>query len=428
MTSIPARSRAYLAGLVPGVPRQVWAVVLGQLLSSVGTGFVLPFGTIYLHFVRGIPIPTVGAIVSTVAAGGLATTLAGGRLVDRVGAKTMLLAGIAFQAAGFAVFAVAVSAPTAFLAALLVGVGNGVFFPALGAAMAEMTDPSQRSGTSSLQYMAINVGIGAGSVAGGLIVSIQHPLTFVAVYLANAASFAGFGVLLALWVHPQRAAAERPAGDEVRGPDGPRGYRAVLADRAFASLVLFNLVAVALGYAQLDSNFPLYARTYLGVQPAALGGILAVNTALIVVAQLPVARAVRALRRTRVLALFAGTWTAAWLIGLGASYLDGAPAALALGACAAVFGLGECLLSCSLMPLGMDLSPVTSRGAYMGAVSISWSAGLMLGPAAGSLLVGSAAHRGFWAVLAAGCLGLVGFTGILRRVIPPSIDRPPEPA
>jgi hypothetical protein len=48
---------------VVGAKRATWLLIAGQGISSVGTGVVVPLTLIYLHQVRGIPLP--------VAAGGL---------------------------------------------------------------------------------------------------------------------------------------------------------------------------------------------------------------------------------------------------------------------------------------------------------------------------------------------------------------------
>ncbi|MGH7903446.1 MAG: MDR family MFS transporter [Candidatus Dormibacteraceae bacterium] len=424
-------ARAYVRSLRPDLPRAMWVVVGAQLLSAIGTGFVLPFGTIYLHFVRGIPIPVVGTVISTISLGGLVVNFAGGGLIDRFGARRVVLGGVGFQAAGFLVFAFAAEVPVAFAAALLAGIGNGLFFPAMATVIANLTTSRQRSGAASLQYVAINIGIGLGSVIGGFVVSVQHPSTFVAVYLANAVSFAVFGLLIAAWVPELRTGpAQTAAGGPPRAPDRqPRsGYRAVLRDRAFLGLVGFNSVVVMTGYAQLDSAMPLYAKTYLGVQPSALGLILAANTAFIVVLQLPITRAVRHLRRTRVLAAFAGTWAVAWLIGFGASAMTGLAAAVGLGVTAVVFGIGECLLTSTMAPLSMDLAPETARGTYMASVSLSWSVGLLVGPALGGVVVGSALHQAFWPLLALSAVGLVGWALALEARIPGGANRPAAPA
>jgi dipeptide/tripeptide permease len=178
-------------------------------------------------------------------------------------------------------------------------------------------------------------------------------------------------------------------------------------------------------YAQRETSVPLYARVFLGVPTFALGVILAVNTAFIVIAQLPITRAVRHLNRSRILALSAGAWLLAWLWGELASLTHGLEASLLLGVFAVCFGLGECLLSATIGPLVADLAPAAIRGRYMAAFNLSWGLGLLVGPTIGGLVVGSVVRPGMWLIWAAVAAGLVVWAGRIGRRLPTSVDRPP---
>jgi len=39
------------------LPRATWLLIAGDAVSALGTGLVLPLTLIYLHQVRGIPLP-----------------------------------------------------------------------------------------------------------------------------------------------------------------------------------------------------------------------------------------------------------------------------------------------------------------------------------------------------------------------------------
>ncbi|MGH7608961.1 MAG: MFS transporter [Candidatus Dormibacteria bacterium] len=386
-------------------------------ISSLGTGLVLPFGSIYLHVVRHLAIAVVGAVLSMSALASLLLGVAGGSLVDRVGPRIMMLAGLILQAAGFTVLGFALSWQEAVLAMLLIGAGTGCFYPAFAALVAAITTRTQRSAAAALQYAATNLGIGCGAVVGGVLVAGSSATRFTLIYLLNAASFIAFGVLLALRV---------PSGHQrPRREATPPSYGAVLHDRVFLALVGFNALVVLSTYAQLDTSVPLYARVFLGVHTVWLGLILAVNTALIVVAQLPLARAVRRLRRSQTLGLSAAAWTVAWLVGELASLGHGAPAAWLLGVYASIFGVGECLLAATIGPLVADLAPAATRGRYMAAFNLSWSAGLLVGPAAGGLVLGSFLRPGMWLLWAAVAAALVGYARWLGRHLPTAVNHPP---
>jgi MFS family permease len=406
----------YLRSLKPELPASVWTVIAGVAISAVGNGFVLPFGSIYLHVVRGLPIPVVGLIISTSALASLLAGTLGGTLVDRLGPRTMMLGGLILQALGYVWFGFVTSAPEAAGSMLLIGAGLGCFYPSMASLLAAVTNRTQRSAAASLQYAATNLGIGLGAVMGGLIVSTSSPSSFTIIYLVDATSFLLFGALVVALV---------PSGRHLAGTQGHASYRVVLRDRVFMALIAFNAVVVLSTYAQLDTSVPLYARVFLGVPTVALGAILAANTAFIVLAQLPISRAVRHLDRTRTLALSAGAWMLAWVIGEVASLSHGLSASLLLGVFAVCFGLGECLLSATIGPLVADLAPAAVRGRYMAAFNLSWGVGLLVGPTIGGLVVGSVLRPGMWFLWAAVAAGLVVFAGRLGRHLPASVNRGP---
>jgi MFS family permease len=299
---------------------------------------------------------------------------------------------------------------------VLIGAGLGCFYPSFASLLAAVTQRQQRAAASSLQYAATNLGIGVGAVIGGLIVSTSSPESFTTVYLINAGSFVIFGALVIALV---------PSGRHEGSSEQPSGYRAVLRDGPFLLLIGFNAMVVLSTYAQLETSVPLYAHVFLGVPTFALGVILAVNTAFIVIAQLPITRAVRHLNRSRILALSAGAWLLAWLWGELASLTHGLEASLLLGVFAVCFGLGECLLSATIGPLVADLAPAAIRGRYMAAFNLSWGLGLLVGPTIGGLVVGSVVRPGMWLIWAAVAAGLVVWAGRIGRRLPTSVDRPP---
>ncbi len=406
----------YLRGLRPDLPPRVWTVVAGGAVSALGNGFVMPYGSIYLHVVRGIPIPEVGGILSLSALASLAMAVVGGPLVDRTSPRALILTGLLAQTAGFGYLGFVTTLPEAALAMLLIGIGAGCYFPAIAAMLAAITTRAERTSAASLQYAANNLGVGIGAILGGIIVSTSHAASFTTVYLIDAASFVAFAMLVVILVPSGSPAARQAAG---------AGYRAVLRDLRFMAVVGFNGVVVIAAYAQLDSAVPLYARVFLAVPTAAIGLILAANTGFIVIAQLPIARAVRRLPRSRAMSLGGLAWMAAWLIGEVASLNRGLTAAAWLGLFAVVFGVGECLLSSTMGPLVADLAPAHARGRYMATFNLSWSVGLLVGPSVGGILVGSFLRPSMWLIFAAISLVLVVWGRLLGQHLPESANIPP---
>ena len=94
----------WLRSLDPQLPREVWLLQLGGVMNSFGNGFVLPFLVIYLHDVRGFGLGISGLVVAVSAAAQLSAGIVAGPLVDRLGPRNVLGAGLVLQSVGFGLF------------------------------------------------------------------------------------------------------------------------------------------------------------------------------------------------------------------------------------------------------------------------------------------------------------------------------------
>lgn len=380
---------------VANLPRPIRLMLLGQGLSALGSGLVLPFAGIYLHFVRAIPIAFVGLVLSTPAIASIAATILGGGFIQRIGPRRVVLVGLLAQALGYIAFAGAVNVALAFTAAFVVGIGNGLFFPAMNVLIAGLTSSVERTRASAAAYAITNLGLGTGAAIAGITVSINNSLSFIAIYLANAMSFLMYGLAVIRGVPSNRVSEEtvQPGTRRFRG--WLTAYKDVARNHPFRLVLVIYGLIVLMG-TQMNSSVPLYAKVYLGIQPSAIGLIFAANTAFIVVAQLPIAHQIEGRRRTSALMVLCGIWFIAWSLALGGSFFLGAMAAAMLALCYVVLAVGECVGSATVAPLAMDLSPTSGSGHHMAALSVSWSAGQMLGPAIGTFIVGTSLHQILW--------------------------------
>jgi len=85
----------------PQLPREVWLLQVGGVVNSFGNGVVLPFLVIYLHDVRGFGLGTAGLAVAVASAAQLVAGVAVGPIIDRLGPRPTLAAGLVVQAVGY---------------------------------------------------------------------------------------------------------------------------------------------------------------------------------------------------------------------------------------------------------------------------------------------------------------------------------------
>jgi Major Facilitator Superfamily. len=195
------------------------------------------------------------------------------------------------------------------------------------------------------------------------------------------------------------------------------GYRQVARDRAFLWLLALTAVLVAAAYAQVATMLPLYVKEHAAVSEAGIGAIFLVNTLVLVVAQLPFAKALGGRNRLHALAL-AGAMFSATCFGILAAgtWLDGTRAVVALCLVIVVFSVAECLHGAVNNPLVADLAPPALIGRYMALRTSAWQVGFLAGPALGSLLL-VRSPTALWTGAAAACaIAAAGFLLLDRRI------------
>jgi MFS family permease len=399
---------AYLKGLRPQLPRPVWLLETGGIANSLGNGIVIPFLIIYLHEVRHFGLGTSGFVVGTLLGIGLFGSPFAGRIVDRIGARTTLMASLALLAAGYGGFPFVRHPWQAFGLAAIAGAGNAGFAPSHSSLLAALTSRDQRTVAYALTRVTDNLGFGIGGLIGGLIATTQVPESFNLLFAVDAGTFVAFmGLLLFVPAPPLSPAVARMRG----------GYTAVLADRTFLWLLALTALLVAAAYAQISTTLPPYVKEHASVSEAGIGIIFFVNSAVLVLAQLPLAQALQGRRRLRALALTGVIFSGTCLVVLFAgSRLDNTTAVIVLCGAIVVFSIGECLHGAVNNPLIADLAPAHLIGRYMALRTSAWQVGFLAGPAIGSLFL-ARSPTGLWIGCAGACaVAAVGFLLLERRM------------
>jgi MFS family permease len=412
--------RRWLRSLNPNLPRPVQLLQLGGLCNAFGNGIVLPFMFIYLHNVRGVSLGMAGLVLATNAGVSLISGPVAGALVDRVGGKRMLGTALAFLALGTAAFAFVHEPWQAFLAATVTGIGNGLFWPSQSTLLFGLVTPAQRTATAAMQRVVMNLGIGLGALVAGFVATTSDPRTFELLFVVDGATFVVYLLVLAAFVpQPPRGGHHhaRAAG----------GYETVVRDRAFMGLLAINTLFIFAGFAGFEL-LPPYAKNEASVSEQAIGIVFFVNTVVIVLAQLPIAKLTEGHRRMRTLALLGIVWAGAWLlVPLAGLSLEGATAAMLLCGAMAVFAVGECLHGAVYAPLVADLADPRLLGRYMALSALSWQLGFTLGPAAGGFAL-ELTPNGTWLAAAAICLATGAAALALERALPQAARRTPDVA
>lgn len=383
-------------------------------IQTLGRGMTLPFTIIYFHEVRGFDLGISGALMSLIAITGLVVTGPGGALIDRFGARMILIAGLLAMIAGCTLLAFATHPATAAVAVVLIGINFGVSWPGFNALIAAVVDGEVRQQYFGVNFALVNLGIGVGGVIGGFFVDVNDPSTFTTIFLVDAASSL---IPLVLLLGPLRRV--RTQADAEDGAPAVGGYLEILRRPAVLWLTLLTFVAMFIGYGQMEAGFPAYAREVAEVSTRIVGFAFAVNTAVIVLLQFTVLRLIAGKRRTRVMVVMALVWVVSWVL-LGATGIlpDSLAAAIGVLAFMGVFAFGETMLQPTVPAIYNDLASDRTRGRYNAINSAAFQGGAITGPLVAGLLLGAGLDGWFIASMITGAAAVGVLALVLERVVP----------
>lgn len=361
-------------------PRAVWVLQLGMLVNFFGNGLVAPFLILYLHFGRGLPIAVAGAAIATGGITAVASGFLAGWASDRYGPKATVVAAMFCNAAAYALYLAVAEPWQAFAVAALVGVGTGMYGPSQQSLVATLVPAARRHRVFTQNRMFALAGLGLGGIVGGFIAAGERPSDYETLLTLDVITFVVFAFVLAFIPLPPRPrSATASAG----------GYLTALRDKSLVRLCMVNLALVGAGIAPMLVLMPAFAKLHGGIGEATIGVIYAVNTATVLLVQIPVTRWSEGRRRMPLLALGTSLWIIAWVVMLLAAVVLQAWAAVLIGAAVALYGVGECLYSAVVIPTVAAIAPERIRGRYLAIMGFSWQGGFMIGPAVGGVLVAS---------------------------------------
>lgn len=375
-------------------------LLTGMACSAAGDGVLMPLLLVYLYRVRHLPLPVASLIIASSPLTSVLLMGPAGAVVDRIGASRVLRYSAAGQAVAVALLAGSQDVIGCVAAVVLKSSAEAADWPATVCLLAESARDRER--VFALRFLAVNAGMGLGSLAAVAFADVRAPGSFRLLIAADALTF----VVLAVCVPRRSARSSRPDAGTDGGED-PGGYRDVLANRQFVRLMVATVVLMTVGYGQLDAGIPAFVIGAARLSTRAVGLAFTANTVVVVVAELLVLRRLNGRSGPTALALVACAWAASWIV-LSLALLTGirgtAWALTAVIGSQVIFAAAETILQPVHSSLVNRLAPDERRGRYNAASGLSWYTGFFAGPVVSGLLLGSAAPVVYLTAMAAGCL------------------------
>jgi MFS family permease len=375
-----------------GLPGGLWVLAGAQLVNRAGS-MILAFLVLYGTRERGFSSEQAGLLVTFFGLGTMLAAPLAGRLADRFSPLTIMQGSLVLGGA----LAIALPAAKSFAA-----VAGGIFLwsvlsesyrpPAL-ALVGQLTTPEQRKPAFALVRVAVNLGLSIGPVAGGLLAERSFRALFV---VDGATSLLAGLLLVALASRLGLPARVAPV------PGTPGRTRTALRDGGFL-FFLAAMLPVLCVFFQSFGGMALYVVRDLGVSTSIYGLLLAINTVLIVLLDIPINAATATWPHGRAFLL------GCTLVGFGFGALAFVRTVPAIAATVVLWTFGEIFVFASLNALASDLAPEERRGEYMGIYQMAFSASFLIGPALGVFVLERAGAMTLWA----GCFVVALLSGVL---------------
>ena len=400
MTTASTQSRASSPDAAPRPGSARRRLELATFVSNFGNGLYLTVSALFFTRTLGFGAARVGVVLTVAGLGGVLASLPAGRAADRFGirpvytvlllAEAVTIGVLAFCTTFWAFAAVACAATAVDRAASAVR----------QALYAQALDPETRVADRAAIRAVTNVAIGVGAAAAALVLQADSRWMFQAAILADALSFAGVAALLpGIAIREPVGASGDADSVEVLALDS-RARTKIRVARSYHAVSALNAV-MTLQFAFFDIGLPLWLIQDTRAPRFMISGMLILNTVLVVLFQVRVARGVVGIAAAaRATWLGAVVLAGACLVTASAKGLSPVVTVAVLVVACVLLTAGEVLTQAGAWTLSYDLADDRAVGAYQGAFNAGTAAGQMAGPL---VVTQTAIRHGLagWAVLGA---------------------------
>ena len=269
-------------GWLPGLPKEVWILSVGQLLLFIGQGFTMVYASIYFVNELGFSSTQVGLALGSSGLSGILGRFWAGSAIDspKIGRRNILFLSTIIAAIACCCLAFATTFPLLVAGNLLMGVGLSLFWPATMAVITDLTTERNRTEAFAVARLADNVGLGLGAFLAGQYMAISG--SYQALFLGKGVTYLMCGIVvyfaIAETLHTQRpltSASIGPTADifsdranntQVLEPPlldtALQKWGQVIQNNPFLMLIFANTF-VTTYKAQLSSTLPLYLANFI---------------------------------------------------------------------------------------------------------------------------------------------------------------------
>lgn len=406
---------------LPHLNSQVWILGFSRFLCEVGNGLTLFYAPLFFVNQVGLSTTQVGIALSCASISGIFGRIMGGSFADSQfwGRRRTLLLSAAIIALATLALATTNNFSTLVNGNLLIGLGNGLYGPAITSLIADVTPSTKRLEAFALSRMTENLGLGMGIVLGGALVAATGAYRLL--FIVSAFAFALFFAVVYFAIEETYRPHVETLHIKTLHATSLQGWATALRDRRLFIYVLVNIIFTTY-CSQLFVTLPLYLKNYVpvgdtkGFAEVTVSELFGLHLAIAILLQLPVTHALKRFTHPQALTI------SAWLWGLGFCCVWLTTESRTQNLNWIVLGLG--LLAIAIVcyipfaaSLVTNLAKESQRGVYFSINSLCWAVGYFIGPTVGGYALEKALADDLWLGLALSVLIAVLILHYLNRLL-----------
>lgn len=371
-----------------GINSNVWLLAIINLINRAGT-MVVPFMSMYLTQDLGISLTKAGFVLTCFGIGSIFGALAGGKLTDKFGHYKVQLITLALGGSTFFILGQLRDYNSICLMTFILALVNEAYRPANMAAIGLYSNAENRTRSSSLVRLTVNLGWAVGAILGGILASIDYQLLFWVDGTTNI--LAAISLYLLLRPSPNKnTEAKKIHHQEV----------SVYKDKEFLIFVLLSYF-FAVCFFQIFSTYPVFLKSIFKMSEHSIGFLFALNGILIALFEMVTIHSLAGKRHDLKYISYGLI-----LVGLSFLVLDfrWAPVLVLAYLSCILFTAGEIFSMPFMMTYWMNRSNESNHGQYASLYTVAYSTAHVTGPVIGGFIADDFGFKALWIGIFIFCL------------------------
>ena len=341
-------------------PKSFQILAGATFIDRVGGTMIQPFYSLYIVQKFGVSMTTIGLLFGLWSISGVIGNMLGGALTDKIGRKSMLIAGLVLSATSAILMGIVNNLMAFALVSTIVGLLSDIAGPARGAMTTDMLPPEKRAEGFGIIRVVGNLAWIAGPALGGLLAGRSYMLVFICDAVASIIT-----ALIVLWKIPETKPQATEEAENETLLQTFKGYKLVTADKLFMAYVLISMLLIFV-YSQMYSTLSVYLNQQHDIPASGYGWLMSMNALLVVLFQFSITRATRKKPSMHMMAL------ATLLYGIGFSMIGFVDKYWMFMIAMAIITLGEMVHIPTSSALIANIAPEDKRGRYNAFANLSW--------------------------------------------------------